>query len=130
MVWPGVHGMVYAMAWRASHGIWYGLVDIAWLMVWPGEVCHGMWTGIVQDLFHDFLNNFEMAIFLLFFHLFIISFLHYVNVIFKKREPLIKWFFAAFVRFKHRYKMSGDIFMCAKKPLKGNHQGICSDSFL
>ena len=31
--------MVYAMAWRASNGIWYGLADIALYMVWPGEVC-------------------------------------------------------------------------------------------
>ena len=42
----------------------------------------------VRDQFHVFLNNFEMAIFLSFFKLFIIFFLHHVSVIFKKREPL------------------------------------------
>ena len=47
MVWPGSHGMVYAMTWRASHSIWYGLEDIAWYMVWPGQVCHDMWKGTV-----------------------------------------------------------------------------------
>ena len=47
----------------------------------------------VQDLFHVFLNNFEMAIFLLFFKLFIIFFLHYGCVILKRREPLINLFF-------------------------------------
>ena len=51
-IWYGLaasdsHGMVYAMAWRASHDIWPGLADIAWYMVWPGVVCHGMWKGIV-----------------------------------------------------------------------------------
>ena len=40
--------MVYASHGRqASHGICYGLADMAWYMVWPGEVCHGMWKGIV-----------------------------------------------------------------------------------
>ena len=47
MVWPNGHGMVYAMAWWASHSICYGLADITWYMVWPGEVCHGMWKGMV-----------------------------------------------------------------------------------
>ena len=69
---------------------------------------------IIQDLFHDFLNNFEMAIFLLFFKLFIILFLHYVCVISKKREPLIKLFFTAFVHFKLRCKMNDVIVKCAK----------------
>ena len=54
---------------------------------------------LIQDLFHVFLNNFEMAIFLLFFKLFIIFFLRYARVIFKKREPLIKLFFKAFLNF-------------------------------
>ena len=47
MVWPGGsgHAMVYAM--RASHGIRTGLSDSAWHKIWPGEVCHGMWKGIV-----------------------------------------------------------------------------------
>ena len=32
------------MDWRAWHGIWYGLADMALYIVWPGE--HGMvWTG-------------------------------------------------------------------------------------
>ena len=70
---------------------------------------------MVQDLFHVFLNNFEMFFFLLFFKLFIIIFLHYVSIIFKKRKPLIKLFFTAFVRFKLRCKMSGVILKCAKK---------------
>ena len=73
----------------------------------------------VQDLFHVFLNNFEIVIFLLFFKLFIVFFLHYVSVIFKKREPLIKLVFTAFVRFKLRCKMSGVILNGAKKRLKG-----------
>ena len=54
-------------------------------------------------------------IFLLFFKLFIIFFLHYVSVIFKKREPLIKLFFTAFVCFKLRCQMSVIISKCAKK---------------
>ena len=61
-----------------------------------------------------------MAIFILFFMLFIIFFLHYVSVIFKKRESLIKLLFTAFVCFKKpRCKMSGVILKCAKKRLKG-----------
>ena len=32
-----------------------------------------------------------------------------------------KWFFTAFVRFKHRCKMSGVILKCAKSISKGNH---------
>ena len=47
MVRPGGHGIVHAMAVRASHDMWYGLADIAWYIVWPGEVCHGMWKDIV-----------------------------------------------------------------------------------
>ena len=54
---------------------------------------------VVQDLFHVFLNNFEKSIFLLFFNVFILFYLHYVSVILKKREPLIKLFFSDFVRF-------------------------------
>ena len=56
MAWQAWH--VYDMVWRVWHGIWYdlvgitrymlcGLADIAWYMVWSGEVCHGMWKGIV-----------------------------------------------------------------------------------
>ena len=64
MVWPeragrgiqyylGRHGMIYGtcMAWRAWHGIcysltgiWYGLADMAWYMVWPGWR-HMIWPG-------------------------------------------------------------------------------------
>ena len=47
MVWPGGQGTVYAMAGRASLGIWNGLADLAWHMVWPSGVCHGMWKGTV-----------------------------------------------------------------------------------
>ena len=60
-----------------------------------------------------------MAIFLLLFKLFIIFILHYVSIIFKKLEPLIKLFFTAFVRFMLRYKMSGVILKCVIKRLKG-----------
>ena len=74
---------------------------------------------ILQDRFHVFLNNFEIVIFLLFFKLFIVFFLHYVSVLFKKREPLIKLDFTAFVRFKLPCKMSGVILNGAKKRLKG-----------
>ena len=69
----------------------------------------------IQDLFHVFLNNFEIVIFLLFFKLFIVFFLHYVSVIFKKRKSLIKLVFTAFVCFKLRCKMSGVILNGAKK---------------
>ena len=41
------HDIIYAISWRASHGIWYGLADFAWYMVWPDEVCDGIWKGIV-----------------------------------------------------------------------------------
>ena len=88
------------------------------------------YLAALQDLLHVFLNNFEMAIFFLFFYLFTIFLLYYVNVVFKKQEPLIKWFFTGFVRFQHRCKMSGVILNCAKKRLKGNPSRICSDRFL
>ena len=26
MVWPGMHGMVYGMAWWGRNDVWYGLV--------------------------------------------------------------------------------------------------------
>ena len=51
MVWPGGHDMVYGMACRAWHGIWYGLEGMAGYMagmtlymVWPGG--HGMIYGM------------------------------------------------------------------------------------
>ena len=37
--------MVYSMAWRVWHGIWYGLTGIACYMVWPYR--HGMGHGMV-----------------------------------------------------------------------------------
>ena len=42
MVWPGGDGILYVMAWRCMvcytvcpgwHGIWYGLVGMAWYVV-------------------------------------------------------------------------------------------------
>ena len=33
MVWPGRPRMLYSMALRASHGLWYGLAGISWYMV-------------------------------------------------------------------------------------------------
>ena len=85
---------------------------------------------VIQDVFHVFLNNFEMDIFLLLFKLFIIFILHNVSVIFKNREPLIKLFFTTFVCFKLRCKMGGVILKNAKKRLKEEASRICSDSFL
>ena len=55
-----------------------------------------------------------IVIFILFFKLLIVSFLRYVSVIFKKREPLTELVFIAFVRFKLRCKMSGVILDGAK----------------
>ena len=56
MVWPGGHGMVYGMAWRAWQDRWYGLADMSWYMVWPGRhgivydmawrAWHGIWYGL------------------------------------------------------------------------------------
>ena len=51
MVWPGKHGMGYDMALWAWHGLYRGLVGMAWYMVLlgrPGMVCpcgHGMVYG-------------------------------------------------------------------------------------
>ena len=51
MVWPGGHNMA----------------DIAWHMVWPGEVRHGMWKGIVlakaKVFFFFFFNHRNSNIF-------------------------------------------------------------------
>ena len=71
-----------------------------------------------------------MAVFLLFFNLFTIFFLHFVNVMLKKWEPLIKWFFTSFSRFKRCCKMSGVILKCAKMHLNGKTPNIWIDSFL
>ena len=45
VVWPDGHDMVYGLALRALHGIWYGLVGMTWYVVcFDG---HGMaWHGI------------------------------------------------------------------------------------
>ena len=61
LIWPGRawrcicyylgrHGMIYGITWRAWHGIrngltgkTYGLLDMAWYMIWPGR--HGMVYG-------------------------------------------------------------------------------------
>ena len=37
--------MVYSMAWRVCHDIWYSLMGMAWYMVWPNG--HGMGHGMV-----------------------------------------------------------------------------------
>ena len=60
-----------------------------------------------------FLNKFEIAGFLSVYLQFAFFF-HHVTVIFKKLEPLIKCFFASFLRFKRFYKMGVVILMCAK----------------
>ena len=43
-------GVVYVMAWRDWHGIWYGLVGKEWCMVWP--VGHGMIYGMAWRPWH------------------------------------------------------------------------------
>ena len=35
--------MVYDITWRAWHGIWYVLADMAWHMVMSCEVWHDMY---------------------------------------------------------------------------------------
>ena len=45
--------MVYGIAWRASHGVWYGLAGLAWLIVWPGGRCMVLWyvlVGLAWDM--------------------------------------------------------------------------------
>ena len=42
--------MVYGMAWRALHGIWYGLPGTAWYTVWPGG--HGTIYGMAWRAWH------------------------------------------------------------------------------
>ena len=79
------------------------------LVLLPDRPLQARYYGPYTRSVSCFLNNFEIAIFLLFFKLFIVSFLYYVNVIVKKREPLMKLVFTAFVRFKLRCKMSGVI---------------------
>ena len=48
MVWPGGHGKGYGNAWRASHGVWYGMADRAWYIVWPGSHSMVLWYGLVD----------------------------------------------------------------------------------
>ena len=42
--------MPYGMAWRAWHGIWYGLPGMAWYIVWPGG--HGRIYGMAWRAWH------------------------------------------------------------------------------
>ena len=68
MVWRGIwyylgrHGMIYGMAWWAWHGIcydltgiWYGLMDMAWYMVWPGW--HHMVYGLAWRVMAWFMER-------------------------------------------------------------------------
>ena len=45
--------MVYGMAYRAWHGIWYGLESMAGYMVWPGR--HVMVYGMALQAWHYLL---------------------------------------------------------------------------
>ena len=58
-LWPGiVYGMArqwymvkpggYGMAWRAWHGIWYGLAGILWNRICSGEPYHGILHGLAM----------------------------------------------------------------------------------
>ena len=60
-------------------------------------MCIKSFDVYIQDLFHVSLDKFEMAIFLLFFQLFIIFFLHYVSVILKKTETTSKIVLSCFL---------------------------------
>ena len=44
MMWPGGQGMVYGMAWRARHDIWYGLAAMAYYLLGLGgnHIVYGM----------------------------------------------------------------------------------------
>ena len=48
MQWLGEHGVVYGIALRAWHGIWYILADIAGYTVLPGEVWDCIWYGSAE----------------------------------------------------------------------------------
>ena len=64
MVWPGMQGNVFGivngLAWRARHGIWYGLAGHEWCLVWPDghgmiycvawRTSHGMWYGLARNV--------------------------------------------------------------------------------
>ena len=67
-----------------------------------------------------YLNKFEMAIIHLIFNYFTIFVFHYVSVILKKREPLIKGLFPSFARFKQCCKVSAVIIKFAKIHENGN----------
>ena len=82
----------------------------------------------IQDLFHGLLNKFEMAIIHLIFNYLTIFFFHYVSVILKKRESLIKWSRSPFVRFKQCCNVSG--VSLQKSIKKGKPQEVCSVCFL
>ena len=70
-----------------------------------------------------FFNKFEMAIVHLSFNYFTIFFFHYVSVVLKKREPLIKWLFPPFARFKQCSKVCGVILKFAKIHENGKTPG-------
>ena len=87
----------------------------------------GGFFSVLQDLFYVFLNNFEMAIFLLFSKFFIIFFLHYIGVIFKKREALIQIVLYCFCSF---YASLQDEWCYFKVFKKESQAEICNDNFL
>ena len=35
------YGMVYVIVWWGM--AWYGLSDMTWYIIWPGEVCYMIW---------------------------------------------------------------------------------------
>ena len=47
MVWPGRHGMLYGMVYRACHDIWCGLAGMVTGMAWWAS--HGIshWHSLV-----------------------------------------------------------------------------------
>ena len=38
------------MAWRASHGVWYGLAGLALYIVWSGGHCMVLWYVLAWDM--------------------------------------------------------------------------------
>ena len=58
IAWPGNAGMVYDMAWRARHDIWYGLAAIASYMVWPGG--HHMVYGMAWRSMSWFVESYRI----------------------------------------------------------------------
>ena len=46
--------MAWHMVWPGEvwHGILYGLAGMAWYMIRLGEVCHGMWNAYVNFMFY------------------------------------------------------------------------------